>query len=94
MTPTKTLAETVDLMLSDDPADRVKAEYYQLENRFIALTELLLNWDIGRLDPVPNGNRYVYGEMLGNMRNYLTNLKALAKANGIDVPEVTETESV
>lgn len=86
MTPTRTLAETVDLMLSSDRADQIKAEYYQLENRFIALTEMLVNWDIGRLDPAPKGNRYMYGEMLNNMRNYMTQLKSLAAAEGIDIP--------
>ena len=47
MTPIKTLEETVDLMLSSDPDDQFKAEYFQLENRFITLNEMLAEWDEG-----------------------------------------------
>jgi hypothetical protein len=83
MTPTKTLNETVELMLSDDPVDRFKAEYYQLENRFIALDEYLMNWDLGRLDPAPQVSRFLYSEQLGHMRNYLIAMKKRADAEGI-----------
>lgn len=85
MTPTKTLADTVDLMLSKDPNDQFKAEYYQLENRFIMLNEMLTEWDVGRLDPVPAGSRYAYGEQLGYMRSYLQVMKKIAAARGIDL---------
>lgn len=92
MVPTKTLAETVDLMLSSDPDDQFKAEYFQLENRFIALNEMLVEWDIGRLDPVPKGDRYTYGNMLGHMREYLKIMASLAKVRGIDLSGNPETE--
>lgn len=85
MKPTKTLEETVDLMLSKDSDDQLKAEYFQLENRFIALNEMLTEWDVGRLNPVPVGSRYVYGEILGHMRNYLQSLTKIAAARGIDL---------
>lgn len=85
MQPMKTLEETVELMLSDKREDRIKAEYFQLENRFIHLTEMLMEWDVGRLDPVPAGNRYLYGECLGHMRNYLQSLQNIAKAESIDL---------
>ena len=85
MTPTKTLEETVDLMLSSDPDDQLKAEYYQLENRFIAMTEMILKWDLGKLDPPPSGDRYVYANVLGTMRNYLEALKVEAKARDIEL---------
>jgi len=95
MTPTKTLAETVDLMLSNDPDERFKAEYFQLENRFIALNEMLVEWDLGRLDPVPKGDRFTYGNMLGHMREYLQLMVRIAKARGIDLSgnDVTEDPS-
>ena len=92
MTPTKTLAETVDLMLSKDADDQLKAEYYQLENRFITLNEMLTEWDVGRLDPVPVGSRYTYGEQLGYMRSYLQAMKKIAAARGIDLSGNTKTE--
>jgi len=85
MKPIKTLAETVDLMLSENPDDQFKAEYFQLENRFITLSEMLVEWDIGRLDPIPQGNRYDYGNMLAHMRDYLQFMTKLAKARGIDL---------
>lgn len=92
MTPIKTLAETVDLMLSPDPDEQLKAEYFQLENRFIALNEKLTEWDVGRLDPVPVESRYVCGEQLGYMRSYLQALAKIAAARGIDISGKTETE--
>lgn len=85
MKPTKTLEETVELMLSTDPNDQLKAEYYQAENRFITLSEMLTKWDIGKLDFNPEPpNRYTYGNLLGNLRNYLLTLKDVLKAKGID----------
>lgn len=83
MTPTKTLEETVDLMLSSDADDQFKAEYYQLENRFITMSEMLLKWDLGRLDPTPPGDRFIYANVVGIMRNYLDALKAEANVRGI-----------
>ena len=94
MTPIKTLEETVDLMLSKDPDDQFKAEYFQLENRFITLNEMLAEWDVGRLDPPPKGDRYTYGQALGAMRTYLQTLALLAKARGIDISGKDETEDV
>lgn len=92
MTPTKTLEETVKLMLSEDPDDRFKAEYFQLENRFISLNEMIVAWDLGRLDPVPKGDRYSYGNMLSHMREYLQFMVKIAKARGIDISGNDETE--
>lgn len=92
MTPTKTLEETVDLMLSKDPDDQFKAEYFQLENRYIAYNEMIMEWDLGRLDPVPKGDRYAYGNMVGHMREYLQFMKRLAAARGIDLSGNDETE--
>lgn len=92
MTPIKTLEETVELMLSEDPDDKFKAEYFQLENRFITLNEMLTEWDVGRLDPAPKGDRYTYGQALGSMRTYLQTLALLAKARGIDISGNDEME--
>lgn len=92
MKPTKTLEETVDLMLSKDPDEQLKAEYFQLENRFIALNEMLTEWDVGKLDPIPAGSRYIYGEALGYMRSYLQSLSKIAAARGVDLSGKTETE--
>lgn len=92
MTPMKKLEDTVDLMLSKDPDDQFKAEYYQLENRYIAYNEMLMEWDLGRLDPVPKGDRYTYGNMVGHMREYLQFMLRIATARGIDLSGNDETE--
>lgn len=92
MTPMKKLEDTVDLMLSEDPDDQFKAEYYQLENRYIAYNEMLMEWDLGRLDPVPKGDRYTYGNMVGHMREYLQFMLRIATARGIDLSENDEAE--
>ncbi len=93
MEPTKTLEETVEMMLSVDPDEQLKAEYFQAENRFITLNEMLAKWDVDKLDPVPvPPSRYVYGELLGNIRNYMQTLAKVAKAKGIDLSGKTETE--
>ena len=54
----KELKETVDLMLSDDYVDRFKAEYYQLETRFIKLASMVKNWD--KLNFKPNMSKIFY----------------------------------
>lgn len=65
----KELKETVDLMLSDDYIDRFKAEYYQLENRFIKLSSMIKNWD--KLSFTPNMSKVFYIEQLHSMALYL-----------------------
>lgn len=82
MKPTKTLAETVDLMLSNDPTDQFKAEYYQLENRYIELNEKLLNADLGKTDSLGQ-QAFMVHDRLNSMRLYLINLRSMAEAEGI-----------
>lgn len=65
----KELKETVDLMLSDDYIDRFKAEYYQLETRFIKLASMVKNWD--KLNFTPNMSREFYIKQLHAMAMYL-----------------------
>ena len=44
------LKDTVDLMLSEDYKDRVKAEYYQLKIRIEKLEAMLKKYDEGTLE--------------------------------------------
>lgn len=44
------LKDTVDMMLSNDYMERLKAEYYQAEIRYYALGKMLSDWDDGELD--------------------------------------------
>lgn len=85
MTPTMELNDTVDLMTSSNYKDRFKAEYYQLENRFTKLNEMLLRWDLGKLDFKPTCPRTLYGEQLSYMRNYLDVLRRRSKTEGIEL---------
>ena len=86
MNPTKTLQETVDLMLSDDWRDRFKAEYYQLEHRYIKLSEFLVNADLGKVEEAEQGaNLHYRHEQLNGMRMYLSALRNTAKAEGIEL---------
>lgn len=39
------LKDTVDMMLSNDYMERLKAEYYQAEIRYYALGKMLSDWD-------------------------------------------------
>lgn len=87
MTPKKELRETVELMLSEDAIDQLKAEYYQLENRLIALNQELLEYD---LDPANSDNRVnpernLLGEKLAIMRNYLNVLQREARMKDIEL---------
>jgi hypothetical protein len=79
-------------MLSKDPDDQFKAEYFQLENRYIMYSEMLMEWDLGRLDPAPKGDRYAYGNMVSHMREYLQFMKRIAAARGIDLSGKNEAE--
>lgn len=65
----KELKDTVDLMLSDDYVDRFKAEYYQLETRFIKLASMVGNWD--KLNFTPTMSKVFYIKQLHIMAMYL-----------------------
>ncbi len=41
------LKDTVNLMLSDDHKDRLKAEYYQLKNRYDRLHAIVVKYEAG-----------------------------------------------
>ena len=87
MTPTKTLQETVELMLSNDAVDQFKAEYYQLEYRFIQLSEDLLEYDLNpeNADNRMNGERNILSDKLGCMRNYLLAMQREARSKNIEL---------
>lgn len=79
----KELKDTVDLMLSDDYADRFKAEYYQLETRFIKLAAMVENWD--KLTFTPNMSRKFYIKQLHIMAMYLYYLILRSGPERIDI---------
>ena len=66
----KDLKETVSLMTSDDYRDRFKAEYYQLEARYLKLHNMYENWD--NLTFKPTCPKCWYEKQLKAMLDYLT----------------------
>lgn len=80
-----TLADTVELMLSSDYKDRFKAEYYQLELRYLALKEMLADWDNGSLSFTPSSDREIYNFQLDAMSQYMSVLSRRAKDEEIDL---------
>ena len=87
MAPKKTLEETVNLMLSDDPIDQFKAEYYQLENRIIALNEKIMEYDLNpeNSESRINPERNLLTDKMGGMRNYLYALQREAILKDIEL---------
>lgn len=79
------LNETVELMTSSDYKERFKAEYYQLELRYLALKKMLADWDNGSLSFTPASNREIYNFQLDAMSQYMNLLSRRAKDEEIDL---------
>jgi hypothetical protein len=75
------LKDTVDLMLSEDYKDRVKAEYYQLKIRIEKLKAAIRGYDNGEvnLDAPPE----LFRQQLDYMINYKGILEQRASYEGI-----------
>lgn len=78
-----TLADTVELMESDDYEDRFKAEYYQTRIRMLKLFDMLDKWDAGTLGFVPTSAHYLYLMQVKGMGLQLRAMRRRAKAEGI-----------
>lgn len=79
------LKDTADLMLSDDFKDRVKAEYYQLENRAEGLRNMLNRYAEGTLDFTPNCSYDMLHTQLVFMDGYLEILRMRAEIEKIEL---------
>lgn len=78
-----TLADTVELMESDDYKDRFKAEFYQTRIRMLKLFDMLDKWDAGTLGFAPASARYLYLMQVKGMGIQLRAMRRRAKAEGI-----------
>ena len=67
----KTLEETAALMNSADYKERLAAEYYQLETRYLKLKAMTEKWDKGELNFTPTCPRAIYDRQLSCMLLYL-----------------------
>ena len=79
------LADTVQMMVSEDYKERFKAEYYQLVVRRNALWRMLGKLDEAELDFTPVCPTSTYALQLRAMEDYLAILKARAVMEGIEL---------
>ena len=72
------LAETAELMLSENYKDRFKAEYHQLKTRRKSLENMLKRWDGNTLDFTPECPRGLLELQIEAMKQYETVLETRA----------------
>lgn len=77
------LQSITKLMLSGDYKDRMKAEYYHLQNRKENLEAVLRLWDSGKLTFTPDCPRSIYDLQIRSMKDYMAVLEARAKIEKI-----------
>lgn len=66
------LRDTVDMMLSHEANERLKAEFFQTAIRYDKLRDFLARWDGGCLDFTPECPREVYDMQIEAMEQYLS----------------------
>lgn len=85
------LEKTVDMMTSEDPKERLKAEYHQVLYRANKLRAYLRDWDSGKLAKEqgkkfkPVAPFYLLKWQLRTMEDYIYVLKTRAALEGIDL---------
>lgn len=80
-----TLADTVDLMKSEDYKERFIAEYYQLKIRYDALNTMIVKMNAGTLDFKPKCPLNTLEDQLYYMNDYMKMLRIRAEIEGIDL---------
>lgn len=78
-----TLDKTVDMMLSDDYAERFKAEYHQTVNRANKLRKIVKEYKDGALEFDPDCSLHLFMWQLRTMDDYIYVLKIRAEVEGI-----------
>ncbi len=77
------LQSITSLMLSADYKDRMKAEYYHIQNRKENLEAVLKLWDSGKLTFTPDCPRSIDDLQIRAMKDYMAILEARAKMENI-----------
>lgn len=77
------LEETVALMTSKDYKDKFRAEYWQLNERYTELDQMIIKWDDGKLDFTPTCPKEMLIEQLEYMQSYLALLERRAELEGV-----------
>lgn len=79
------LADTVDMMLSNDYKERFKGEYYQLKYRHDKLHDMVVKYEAGTLNFKPNCPLDVLKAQRAAMRAYMDWLEVRAEIEGIEL---------
>lgn len=88
-----TLADTTDLMNSEDYKERFIAEYYQLKIRYDSLNTMIVKIKAGTLDFTPKCPVNTLEDQLYYMNDYMKILRIRAEIEGINLFDI-ETEKV
>ena len=81
----KKLSETIELMVSENYDDRLKAEYEQLEIRIQGLAKMLVGYRDGTLSFTPKCSYDMLNGQLRAMQMYSEYLQDRAETEGIDL---------
>ena len=85
------LEHTVEMMLSGDYKDRLKAEYWQALIRHRKLKDMLKRYDEGTLPFVPTTPIELFRAQKGILAAYVHILRERARIEGVDIDDVTLT---
>lgn len=78
-----TIADTADLMVSDDYTDRFRAEYHQLRDRRDKLIKMITDFHAGKLNFDPDCSIELLMHQAEVMQHYQTILEMRAKIEKI-----------
>lgn len=79
------LHETVAMMNSEDYKERFKAEYYQVQIRYVRLKRMVDKYELGILPFKPNCPLEILKKQLAQMFAYLRTLEFRAEIEGIEL---------
>ena len=79
------LADTAEMMMSEDYKERFRAEYGQVAIRHQKLKAMLEKWDKGELPFTPTCPRSTYNMQVRAMTDYIAVLEARAVMEKVDL---------
>ncbi|MEG0643259.1 MAG: hypothetical protein RR489_05135 [Clostridia bacterium] len=79
------LKDTIELMSSEDYKERSKAEYYQTKIRCNKLFSMLVKYENGMLNFIPNCDTIILRKQFKAMRTYLECLEERAVIEEIEL---------
>ena len=79
------LLDTVELMVSDDYKNRMKAEYLQTKIRYDKLHKMIVKYESNTLDFEPSCSLDLLKKQVSAMGQYLYYLECRAEIEGIEL---------